>query len=61
MLVITLDVEHESAANRKSALHQNAYEEIKNIDDVFATKVRKISVEMIGDNEESVIVFEKEL
>ena len=38
-----------------------AYEEIRDIDEVFSTKVRKISVEMIGENEESIIIIEKEL
>ena len=39
----------------------SAYEEIQSINEVFQTKVSKISVEMIGDNEESIIVLEKEL
>ena len=38
-----------------------AYEEIRDIDEVFSTKVRMISVEMIGENEESIIIIEKEL
>ena len=38
-----------------------AYEEIRDIDEVFSTQVRKISVEMIGENEESIIIIEKEL
>ena len=36
-----------------------AYEDIKGIDEVFKTKVSRISVEMIGDNEESIIILEK--
>lgn len=38
-----------------------AYEEIKDIQDKFSTVVKKISVEMIGENEESIIVIEKKL
>ena len=38
-----------------------AYEEIKDIQDKFNTVVKKISVEMIGENEESIIVIEKKL
>ena len=38
-----------------------AYEEIKDIRDKFSTVVKKISVEMIGENEESIIVIEKKL
>lgn len=34
---------------------------VKSLKDVFSTVVRKISVEMIGENEESIIVIEKEL
>lgn len=39
----------------------NAFNNIKSIDDTFSTIVKKISVEMIGDNEESFIIMEKEL
>ena len=39
----------------------NAYEYVKNIDDSFQTTVKKISVEMIGEHEESIIVFERTL
>ena len=38
-----------------------AYESIKGIDDSFRTVVNKISVEMIGENEESIIIIVKEL
>lgn len=38
-----------------------AYEEIKHIQDKFSNVVKKISVEMIGENEESIIVIEKKL
>ena len=38
-----------------------AYEEIKSVDDVFRTRVNKISVEMIGKNEESIIIIEKDI
>lgn len=38
-----------------------AYKAVESIDDVFSTIVKKISVEMIGDNEESIIIIEKEL
>lgn len=39
----------------------NAFNNIKSIEDTFSTLVKKISVEMIGDNEESIIIMEKEL
>lgn len=42
-------------------LLNNAFNDIKSIDDTFSTIVKKISVEMIGDNEESIIIIEKEL
>lgn len=38
-----------------------AYEEVKKISRTFRTVVNKISVEMIGENEESIIIIEKEL
>ncbi len=40
---------------------QNAFEETKSCEAVFTTRVNKISVEMIGEHEESVIVIEKTL
>ena len=39
----------------------NAYEYVKNIDVSFQTIVNKISVEMIGEHEESIIVFDRKL
>lgn len=39
----------------------NAYEEIRNINCSFVSMIDTISVEMIGDNEESIIVIEKKL
>lgn len=44
-----------------SQLMNEAFAEIESLDDIFDTVVRKISVEMIGANEESIIVIEKEL
>ena len=38
-----------------------AYEEVKGISRAFITMVNKISVEMIGENEESIIIIEQEL
>lgn len=35
------------------------FEHIRNVDDKFIAVVNKISVEMIGKNEESIIVIEK--
>jgi len=42
-------------------LLNNAYYDIKAMNDSFSTIVNKISVEMIGNNEESIIVIEKKL
>lgn len=42
-------------------LMNEAFAEIESVGDTFDTVVRKISVEMIGANEESIIVIEKEL
>ena len=42
-------------------LLENAFNDIKSMDNTFSTIVNKVSVELIGDNEESIIVFEKEL
>ena len=39
----------------------DAYNDIKNMDELFITIVNKISVEMIGKNEESIILIEKML
>lgn len=38
-----------------------AYKEVKFMESIFHTEIRKISVEMIGENEESIIVVEKVL
>lgn len=38
-----------------------AFEDVKDIDNRFETIVDKVSVEMIGEKEESIIVIEKEL
>ena len=38
-----------------------AFEELKDMDQIFTTTVRKISVEMIGENNESIIVIEMKL
>ena len=38
-----------------------AYNDLKNMDETFTTMVNKISVEMIGKNEESIVVIEKML
>jgi len=42
-------------------LLDEAYEELADFDEEFTTVVRKVSVEMIGENEESIIIIEKEL
>lgn len=39
----------------------NAYNDVKNMNDTFSTLVDKISVEMIGENEESIVTVEVEL
>lgn len=38
-----------------------AYENVKEINRDFKTVVNKISVEMIGENEESIIIIEQNL
>ncbi len=38
-----------------------AYEDVKNVNCRFTSIVEKISVEMIGEDQESIIVFEKDL
>ena len=38
-----------------------AYEEVQGISKAFKTMVNRISVEMIGENEESIIIIEQEL
>ena len=42
-------------------LLDEAYEDIKELEEEFHTTVTKISVEMIGEHEESIIIIEKEL
>lgn len=42
-------------------LLQDAYNNIISVNDIFSTVVKKVSVEMIGDNEESIIIIEREL
>lgn len=42
-------------------LLNNVFNNIKSIEDTFSTMVKKVSVEMIGDNEESIIIIEKRL
>lgn len=55
-------VPHITVGNLPSAeLLDKAYEDIKDMDEEFVTTVKKISVEMIGENEESIIIIEKEL
>lgn len=44
-----------------SDLLDKAYDDVKHIDKTFRTMVDKICMEMIGENEESIIVIEKEL
>ena len=39
----------------------NAYNDLKNLDESYTTMVDKISVEVIGNNEESIIVIKKML
>lgn len=40
-------------------LLNEAYDDVKAMNDVFHTVVDKISVEMIGENEESLVIIEK--
>lgn len=55
-------IPHMTIGNLSSGeLLNNAFNSIKLLEDTFSTVVKKISVEMIGDNEESIIVIEKEL
>lgn len=42
-------------------LLNNAFIKVKSVDGTFSTIVKKIAVEMIGDNEESIVVIEKDL
>ena len=53
---------HMTVGKFESALLlDEAYEEVKGIDNVFSCRVDTISVEVIGPNEESIIVIEKKL
>lgn len=55
-------IPHMTIGNLSSVeLLNKAFSEIKSVDDTFSTVVNKISVEMIGDNKESIIIIEKEL
>lgn len=55
-------IPHMTIGNLSSAeLLNSAYNNTKAVDITFSTVVKKISVEMIGDNEESIIVIEQEL
>ena len=55
-------IPHMTIRNLSSVeLLNNAFNNIKSLKDTFSTVVKKISVEMIGYNEESIIVIEKEL
>ena len=38
-----------------------AFETVRDLPDVFSTTIRRVSVEMIGSNDESVIILEREL
>lgn len=40
-------------------LLEEVFNNIKSIDEVFTTEVKKISVEMIGEKDESIIIIEK--
>ena len=55
-------IPHMTIGNLPSAeLLNSAYNNTKAVDITFSTVVKKISVEMIGDNEESIIVIEQDL
>lgn len=42
-------------------LLNDAFDDVNRYNDKFCTIVKKISVEIIGDNEESIIIIEHEL
>lgn len=42
-------------------LLNKAFDDVNKCNDIFSTVVKKISVEMIGDHEESIIIIEHEL
>lgn len=53
---------HMTIGKLASAREMNeAFSCVENMKDTFETNVRKVSVEMIGESEESIIIFEKEL
>lgn len=55
-------VPHMTVGNLSSIdLLNKAFDDVNKCNDIFSTVVKKISVEMIGDNEESIIIIEHEL
>lgn len=55
-------VPHMTVGNLSSEkMLDNAFNDVKIYKDKFSTVVKKISVEMIGDHEESIIIIEHEL
>ncbi|MEL7605174.1 MAG: 2'-5' RNA ligase family protein [Sedimentibacter saalensis] len=55
-------VPHMTVGNLSSIdLLNKAFDDVYKCNDIFSTVVKKISVEMIGDNEESIIIIEHEL
>ncbi|WP_312831849.1 2'-5' RNA ligase family protein [Sedimentibacter saalensis] len=55
-------VPHMTVGNLSSIdLLNKAFDDLNKCNDIFSTVVKKISVEMIGDNEESIIIIEHEL
>ncbi|MPM12534.1 hypothetical protein SDC9_58887 [bioreactor metagenome] len=55
-------VPHMTVGNLSSIdLLNKAFDDVNKCNDIFSTLVKKISVEMIGDNEESIIIIEHEL
>lgn len=55
-------VPHMTVGNVSSSeLLDKAFEDVKKCHDKFSTMVKKISVEMIGEHEESIIIIEHEL
>ena len=53
---------HMTVGKTKTAEDLNeAYEDASSCDEMFSTTVTKISVEMIGEHEESIVIIEKDL
>ena len=53
---------HMTVGKTKTAAElEEAYNAVASCTEVFSTTVTKISVEMIGEHEESIIIIEKEL